>query len=160
MVGEKQLIPESGTTERREWMRKIARKGGSVSAAERRARAKFRKLVNSMLDIPVNTDGKLGEILSEIGIEPGDVVSARQGIIGVFIAKAISGDLKAARFILDLSGATDIAAEKQARIKVLEATAEAGGLGLADAVKASEPPTEKEIEIEAARMGVYSEAVE
>ena len=54
MVGEKQLIPESGTTERREWMRKIARKGGSVSAAESRARAKFRKLVNSMLDIPVN----------------------------------------------------------------------------------------------------------
>ncbi len=152
-------VPEAGTPERREYMKALARKGGMVTSKERRERQKFGKLVNGLLSACVPMSGRTGELLRRAGLDTGNPVTAREAIVGVFVAKAIEGDLKAARFVLDLSGVTDAAAEKRARIAFMEASAEAqrpvappGQTDLFDV------PTPDAMRAESERMGIYEDA--
>lgn len=152
-------VPEAGTPERREYMRTLARKGGIVTSKERRERLKFGKLVNGMLAACVPMSGQIGEILRRAGVDPKGPVTAREAIVGVFVAKAMSGDMKAARFVFDIAGLTDAAAEKRARIAYLEASAEAqrpedpsAQTDLFDA------PTPEDMRAESVRMGIYEDA--
>ena len=152
-------VPEAGTPERREYMRTLARKGGIVTSKERRERQKFGKLVGGMLSACVPMSGRIGEILRRAGVDTKNPVTAREAIVGVFVARAMEGDLKAARFVFDLAGLTDAAAEKRARIAYLEASADAqrpsapsGQTDLFDA------PTPEDMRAESVRMGIYEDA--
>lgn len=150
--------PPVGTPERREYCRAIARRGGLVHGEERRQRAKFAKLVETMLRARVPASGRLGETLARAGLDVSKPVTAKAAVVGVLIAKAVGGDLKAAKMVLDLAGLTGSAAERAARTRVLDATADRGGLATADsAVAALAPPSPAEMDAEASRMGVYEQ---
>lgn len=74
------------------------------------------------------------------------------GIISVFAGKALSGDLKAAKFVLDLAGYSLNAKEQIARIKSLEKMINAEEINSQDI---EEAVSIEDIRAEANKLGIY-----
>lgn len=114
---------------------------------------RLQNLVKKGLKTAIPTSGNLADILFKVGVDATEKVDAARGIISVFIFKALSGDLSAARFVFEAGGLTLSAAEKRARIAALSKMA-----GNPQDVTLSGSPADsspEDMRREAARMGVY-----
>lgn len=85
---------------------------------------RLQNLVKKGLKTGIPTSGNLADILFRVGVDASERVDAARGIISVFIYKALSGDLAAARFVFEAGGLTLSAAERRARIAALSKMAD------------------------------------
>lgn len=125
--------------------------GGRKSGAARRKRGEIQDLARKVLDTRFSPPPKLRAALESLGLCKGDTVTVAAGILSVISGKALSGDLKAARFVLDVAGYTADAKERLAKAKALERMLDGG----VPAATPSAVPSAEEIDSEAKRLGVY-----
>lgn len=116
---------------------------------------RLQNLVKKGLKTAIPTSGNLADILYKVGVDATEKVDAARGIISVFIFKALSGDLSAARFVFEAGGLTLSAAEKRARIAALSKMA--GNPQDVTLPGSSAESSPEDMRREAARMGVYEQ---
>lgn len=150
-------VPLNETAEhRRARMRELASRGGKAARANEKNAKRLRDLTTKILNAPIPLNGKLAEILYKVGINTNDKTSAAEGIIGVFTAKALSGDLKAAQFVFDSAGWSGNAQVLMARVNAANTMIANPEATVLEAPKRSEHLLDlREIDAEAARMGLY-----
>ena len=117
---------------------------------------RLQQLVRRGLKTGIPTSGNLADILLRVGVDASSKVDAAKGIISVFIFKALSGDLAAARFIFEAGGLTLSAAERKARIAAISRMAANPQAVSVERIGASP----EEMRREAERMGVYQQQTE
>lgn len=105
----------------------LGRKGGKKSVIVRRNRGNIQGLARTILDTRFKPNQNLKKALKGIGIDTSDKISLLEGILSVFSGKALSGDIVAAKFVMDVAGYTLYSKERIAKIKLLERMAEDGG---------------------------------
>lgn len=98
MPNEKNLIPmdQRSTDEARE----LGREGGRASGVSRRRKKSLREAAELYLSLPVANRRAWNKISAE-GVDPDDIDNQMAMIIGL-TQKAIKGDAKAAKIIVDL----------------------------------------------------------
>lgn len=140
-----------------ERLKSNARKGGLVAAANRRETKKLQVMTARILNTSIPMTGNLGDILYKVGIDATKKVSAMEGILGVFTAKALGGDIKAARFILECGGWSLDAQMKKAKVQMLNSMADNPEKVILENTSDRPQPTSNldEIQAEAERMGLY-----
>lgn len=142
------------TSDRR---RSIASQGGKAKAEAEKKSKKLERMAEKILLGNVPLSGKLGDILYNVGIPVTDKMSAIEAIIGVFTAKAMSGDLKAAYFVMDCAGWTLQSRERKAHARLLENMADDPSKVILEENGFKEQKSSlEEIEAEARKMGIYS----
>lgn len=100
MPNEKNLIPFDERTE--EEQREIRSSGGRASGVSRRRKKSLREAADLYLSLPVANRRAWNKISAE-GVDPDDIDNQMAMIIGL-TQKAIKGDAKAAKIIVDLIG--------------------------------------------------------
>lgn len=100
MPNEKNLIPFDERTE--EEQREIRSSGGRASGVSRRRKKSLREAADLYLSLPVANTRAWNKISAE-GVDPDDIDNQMAMIIGL-TQKAIKGDAKAAKIIVDLIG--------------------------------------------------------
>lgn len=115
---------------------------------------RLQNLVKKGLKTGIPTSGNLADILYRVGVNAEEKVDAARGIVSVFIYKALSGDLAAARFIFEAGGMTLSAAEKRARIVALSKMAENPQCVTVARERVLAAATPEEMRNEAREMGV------
>ena len=100
MPNEKNLIPFDERTE--EEQREIRASGGRASGVSRRRKKSLREAADLYLSLPVSNRRAWNKISAE-GVDPDDIDNQMAMIIGL-TQKAIKGDAKAAKIIVDLIG--------------------------------------------------------
>lgn len=100
MPNEKNIIPNSERTP--EERREIAAAGGRASGVSRRRKKSLREAADLYLSLPVSNRRAWNKISAE-GVDPDDIDNQMAMIIGL-TQKAIKGDAKAAKIIVDLIG--------------------------------------------------------
>lgn len=100
MPNEKNLIPNSERTP--EELRRITSAGGRASGVARRRKRSMREAADLYLSMPVSDRKKWNKIAKE-GVDPEDIDNQMAMIIGL-TQKAMNGDAKAAKIIVDLIG--------------------------------------------------------
>lgn len=100
MPNEKNLIPFDERTE--EEQREIRSSGGRASGVSRRRKRSLREAADLYLSLPVANRRAWNKISAE-GVDPDDIDNQMAMIIGL-TQKAVKGDAKAAKIILDLIG--------------------------------------------------------
>lgn len=98
MPNEKNLIPFDERTE--EEQREIRASGGRASGESRRRKKSLREAAELYLSLPVANRRAWNKISAE-GVDPEDIDNQMAMIIGL-TQKAIKGDAKAAKIIVDL----------------------------------------------------------
>ena len=98
MPNEQNLIPNSERTA--EERREIAAAGGRASGVSRRRKKSLREAADLYLSLPVANRRAWNKISAE-GVDPDDIDNQMAMIIGL-TQKAIKGDAKAAKIIVDL----------------------------------------------------------
>ena len=100
MPNEQNLVPNSERTA--EERQKIASAGGRASGVARRRKRSLREAADLYLSLPVADRRKWNKIARE-GVDPEDIDNQMAMIIGL-TQKAVKGDAKAAKVIVDLIG--------------------------------------------------------
>ena len=105
MAGEENLIPFSKRS--KEEAREQGRIGGKASGAARRRKRSLKEAADLFLSLPV-TDAKTFNAMAKAGVNPEETDYQMAVIVGLTM-KAIKGDAKAAKTVIDLLGesATD-----------------------------------------------------
>ena len=105
MAGEENLIPFSKRS--KEEAREQGRIGGKASGAARRRKRSLKEAADLFLSLPV-TDQRTFNAMAKAGVNPDDTDYQMAVIVGLTM-KAIKGDAKAAKTVIDLLGesATD-----------------------------------------------------
>lgn len=138
------------------FFRELGAKGLQASHAARKRNTKRRKeaceVSRAILSTKFTPVEGLKNALNSIGIDTTKELTIMSGIISVFAGKALSGDLKAARFILDLAGYSLNAKEQIARIKSLEKMVNAE---IIDSQPTEESVSIDDIRAEANKLGIY-----
>ena len=98
MPNEKNLIPMEQRSP--EEAREMGRKGGRASGESRRRKKSLREAAELYLSLPVANRRAWNKISAE-GVDPDDIDNQMAMIIGL-TQKAIKGDAKAAKIIVDL----------------------------------------------------------
>ena len=100
MPNEKNLIPmdQRSKSEARE----LGRNGGIASGVSRRRKRSLKEAADLYLSLPVSDRRSWNRIVRD-GVDPEDIDNQMAMIIGL-TAKAIKGDAKAAKVIVDLLG--------------------------------------------------------
>lgn len=98
MPNEKNIIPNSERTP--EERREIAAAGGRASGESRRRKKSLREAAELYLSLPVANRRAWNKISAE-GVDPDDIDNQMAMIIGL-TQKAVKGDAKAAKIIVDL----------------------------------------------------------
>ena len=97
---EKNLIPFNQRTE--EEQRRIQSAGGIASGISRRRKRSLKEAADLYLSLPV-ADQKKWNAISRQGVDPEDIDNQMAVIIGL-TQRAMKGDAKAAKVVLDLLG--------------------------------------------------------
>lgn len=100
MPNEQNLIPMEQRSP--EEAREMGRKGGRASGVSRRRKKSLREAADLYLSLPVSNRRAWNKISAE-GVDPDDIDNQMAMIIGL-TQKAIKGDAKAAKIIVDLIG--------------------------------------------------------
>ena len=100
MPNEKNIIPNSERTP--EERRVIAAAGGRASGVSRRRKRSLREAADLYLSLPVSNTREWNKISID-GVDPEDIDNQMAMIVGL-TKKAIKGDAKAAKIIVDLLG--------------------------------------------------------
>lgn len=100
MPNEQNLIPMEQRSP--EEAREMGRKGGRASGVSRRRKKSLREAADLYLSLPVSNRRARNKISAE-GVDPDDIDNQMAMIIGL-TQKAIKGDAKAAKIIVDLIG--------------------------------------------------------
>ena len=100
MPNEKNMIPFDQRTESER--REIAASGGRASGASRRRKRSLKEAADLYLSLSP-TDKRLWNKISKSGVDPEDIDNQMAMIIGL-TKRAILGDAKAAKVIVDLLG--------------------------------------------------------
>ena len=100
MPNEKNIIPNSERTP--EERLEIAAAGGRASGVSRRRKRSLREAADLYLSLPVSNTREWNKI-SVDGVDPEDIDNQMAMIVGL-TRKAIKGDAKAAKIIVDLLG--------------------------------------------------------
>ena len=105
MAGEENLIPFSKRS--KEEAREQGRIGGKASGAARRRKRSLKEAADLFLSLPV-TDQRTFNAMAKAGVNPEETDYQMAVIVGLTM-KAIKGDAKAAKTVIDLLGesATD-----------------------------------------------------
>lgn len=100
MPNEQNLVPMDQRT--KEEARELGREGGRASGIARRRKRSLREAADLYLSLPVADRRKWNKIARE-GVDPEDIDNQMAMIIGL-TQKAVKGDAKAAKVIVDLIG--------------------------------------------------------
>lgn len=105
MPNEKNLVPHQFTSDQsREEAARNGQIGGRASGVSRRRKRSLREAADLYLSMPVSDRRKWNKIARE-GVEPEDIDNQMAMIIGL-TQKAMAGDARAAKIIVDLIGET------------------------------------------------------
>lgn len=121
MPGEDNLIPFSKRS--KEEAREQGRIGGKASGAARRRKRSLKEAADLFLSLPV-TDAKTFNAMAKAGVNPEDTDYQMAVIVGLTM-KAIKGDAKAAKTVIDLLGESATDNQPQQEIKDHSALIEA-----------------------------------
>lgn len=113
MPNEQNLIPNSERTA--EERQRIASAGGRASGIARRRKRSLREAADLYLSLPV-ADRKSWNKISREGVAPEDIDNQMAMIIGL-TQRAMKGDAKAAKVIVDLIGETPNSGNGMAEIE-------------------------------------------
>lgn len=102
-MGTDNLIPFSQRTAAEQ--REIQSKGGKASGAARRRRKALREALDVFLSLPVQDKRALGRLV-KAGIDAEDA-DMQALVVAALVQRAIDGDVRAARLIFDIVGASD-----------------------------------------------------
>ena len=127
MPNERNLIPMEQRT--LEEAREMGRKGGRASGVSRRRKKSLREAADLYLSLPV-ADRRTWNKISREGVGPEDIDNQMAMVVGL-TQRAIRGDAKAAKIIVDLiggqtAGRDDMAVEDDPITKSLKEEAENG----------------------------------
>ncbi len=127
MPNERNLIPMEQRTP--EEAREMGRKGGRASGVSRRRKKSLREAADLYLSLPV-ADRRMWNKISREGVDPEDIDNQMAMVVGL-TQRAIRGDAKAAKIIVDLiggqtAGRDDMAVEDDPITKSLKEEAENG----------------------------------
>lgn len=125
MANEQNLIPFDKRSENE--AREIGKNGGIQSGKSRQKKRELKKVAQIMLDLPPT--GKAKELIEGIGLEP-DEYTNTMAIMVAMLNKALDGDERAARFLMEVSGndpkqqndAARLKMEKERHKKAMEST--------------------------------------
>lgn len=121
MRGEENLIPFSKRS--KEEAREQGRIGGKASGESRRRKRSLKEAADLFLSLPV-TDKKTFNAMAKAGVNPEDTDYQMAVIVGLTM-KAIKGDAKAAKTVIDLLGESATDNQPQQEIKDHSALIEA-----------------------------------
>ena len=121
MAGEENLIPFSKRS--KEEAREQGRIGGKASGAARRRKRSLKEAADLFLSLPV-TDQKTFNAMAKAGVNPEETDYQMAVIVGLTM-KAIKGDAKAAKTVIDLLGESATDNQPQQEIKDHSALIEA-----------------------------------
>ena len=121
MRGEENLIPFSKRS--KEEAREQGRIGGKASGAARRRKRSLKEAADLFLSLPV-TDQRTFNTMAKAGVNPDDTDYQMAVIVGLTM-KAIKGDAKAAKTVIDLLGESATDNQPQQEIKDHSALIEA-----------------------------------
>ena len=121
MPGEDNLIPFSKRS--KEEAREQGRIGGKASGAARRRKRSLKEAADLFLSLPV-TDQRTFNAMAKAGVNPEDTDYQMAVIVGLTM-KAIKGDAKAAKTVIDLLGESATDNQPQQEIKDHSALIEA-----------------------------------
>ena len=121
MAGEDNLIPFSKRS--KEEAREQGRIGGKASGAARRRKRSLKEAADLFLSLPV-TDAKTCNAMAKAGVNPEETDYQMAVIVGLTM-KAIKGDAKAAKTVIDLLGESATDNQPQQEIKDHSALIEA-----------------------------------
>ena len=121
MRGEENLIPFSKRS--KEEAREQGRIGGKASGESRRRKRSLKEAADLFLSLPV-TDAKTFNAMAKAGVNPEDTDYQMAVIVGLTM-KAIKGDAKAAKTVIDLLGESATDNQPQQEIKDHSALIEA-----------------------------------
>lgn len=121
MHGEDNLIPFSKRS--KEEAREQGRIGGKASGAARRRKRSLKEAADLFLSLPV-TDAKTFNAMAKAGVNPEETDYQMAVIVGLTM-KAIKGDAKAAKTVIDLLGESATDNQPQQEIKDHSALIEA-----------------------------------
>lgn len=100
MPNEQNLIPMDQRSQSE--ARELGREGGRASGVSRRRKRSLKEAADLYLSLPVSNRRAWNKISAE-GVDPDDIDNQMAMIIGL-TQKAVKGDAKAAKIILDLIG--------------------------------------------------------
>lgn len=100
MPNEQNLVPMDQRT--KEEARELGREGGRASGIARRRKRSLREAADLYLSLPV-ADRKSWNKIAREGVDPEDIDNQMAMIIGL-TQRAVKGDAKAAKVIVDLIG--------------------------------------------------------
>lgn len=132
MANEKNLIPFSERSESE--ARENGRKGGKASGAARRRKRSLKEAADLYLSMEP-TDTHVWNSLSMAGIEPEDIDNQMAVVVGIS-QRAMTGDAKAAKVLVDLIGKEDDVEEEE---KIYELPARVLGKAFVDLNRHIEP---------------------
>ena len=121
MAGEENLIPFSKRS--KEEAREQGRIGGKASGAARRRKRSLKEAADLFLSLPV-TDQRTFNAMAKAGVNPEETDYQMAVIVGLTM-KAIKGDAKAAKTVIDLLGESATDNQPQQEIKDHSALIEA-----------------------------------
>ena len=121
MRGEENLIPFSKRS--KEEAREQGRIGGKASGESRRRKRSLKEAADLFLSLPV-TDQRTFNAMEKAGVNPEDTDYQMAVIVGLTM-KAIKGDAKAAKTVIDLLGESATDNQPQQEIKDHSALIEA-----------------------------------
>ena len=121
MAGEENLIPFSKRS--KEEARAQGRIGGKASGESRRRKRSLKEAADLFLSLPV-TDAKTFNAMAKAGVNPEETDYQMAVIVGLTM-KAIKGDAKAAKTVIDLLGESATDNQPQQEIKDHSALIEA-----------------------------------
>ena len=125
MANEQNLIPYSERSESE--ARENGRKGGIASGVSRRRKRSLKEAADLFLSLPV-TDTRTYNKMILAGVDPDDVDYQMAVVIGM-TTKAIKGDAKAAKVLIEMLGGTKEEEAKQNTLEKLdEVLDEIGGV--------------------------------
>jgi hypothetical protein len=113
LANEQNLIPYSERS--KEEARENGRKGGVASGVSRRRKRSLKEAADLFLSLPV-TDTKTYNKMVLAGVDPDDIDYQMAVVIGM-TTKAIKGDAKAAKILIEMLGGTK---EEEAQQNTLE----------------------------------------
>lgn len=128
MPNEKNLIPNAKRTPNE--LREICSAGGKASGVSRRRKKSLREAADLYMSLPPN-DKRRWNRLSKDGVPPEDIDNQMAMIAGL-TEKAIKGDAKAARVIIDLLGDCGKDQEDARENNLLEVIKEFGEIDTSD----------------------------
>ena len=120
MANEKNLKPQNTRTKKEQ--REIAQKGGKASGVARRRKKSMKELAKMMLSFPAKQPS--ARKLKAAGFDPADANNGAS-LVQSMVSKAISGDVQAAKFVVELIG-EGMTFERKLKQDASKATAQQG----------------------------------